>query len=94
MMQAAHFRRHHDRTRACMHRVRSMKEECLDGLIPIGDRHYRRALTEYVEHYHGDRNHQGIGNRLISGPSVIEMTGRVRRRPRLGGLLNFFARAA
>jgi putative transposase len=74
--------------------VRSIKEECLDQLIPIGDRHFRRAVAEYVEHYHRDRNHQGLDNRLISGPPTIEMTSRVRRRPRLGGLLNFYERAA
>jgi hypothetical protein len=32
--------------------MRSIKEECLDRLIPIGERHFRRALAEYVEHYH------------------------------------------
>ena len=74
--------------------VRSIKEECLDRLIPIGERHFRRAVTEYVEHYHEERNHQGLDNRLISGPLAIKMTSRVRRRPRLGGLLNFYARAA
>jgi transposase InsO family protein len=74
--------------------VRSIKEECLDRLIPIGDRHFRRAVAEYVEHYHGERNHQGLDNRLISGPPVIQMTTRVRRHPRLGGLLNFYERAA
>jgi transposase InsO family protein len=41
--------------------VRSIKEECLDRLIPIGERHFRRAVAEYVEHYHAERNHQGIG---------------------------------
>ena len=74
--------------------VRSIKEECLDRMIPIGERHFRRAVTEYVEHYHRERNHQGLDNRLITGPPVIEMTSRVRRRPRLGGLLNFYERAA
>jgi putative transposase len=74
--------------------VRSIKQECLNRLIPLGERHFRRALAEYVEHYHGERNHQGLDNRLISGPPVIEMTSRVRRRPRLGGLLNFYERAA
>ena len=74
--------------------VRSIKEECLDRLIPIGERHFRRAVAEYVEHYHGERNHQGLDNRLISGPPVIKMTSRVRRHPRLGGLLNFYERAA
>ena len=74
--------------------VRSIKEECLDRSIPIGERHVRRAVTEYIEHYHGERNHQGLDNRLISGPRVIKMTSRVRRRARLGGLLNFYERAA
>jgi putative transposase len=74
--------------------VRSIKEECLDRRIPIGERHVRRAVTEYVDHDHGERNHQGLDNRLISGPSVIQPTSRVRRRPRLGGLLSFYERAA
>jgi putative transposase len=74
--------------------VRSIKEECLDRLIAIRERHFRRAVAEYVEHSHEERNHQGLENRLISGPPVIKMTSRVRRRPRLGGLLNFYERAA
>ena len=74
--------------------VRSIKEECLERLIPIGERHFRRAVTEYLEHYHGERNHQGLENRLISGPPVIEITSGVRRYPRLGGFLNFYERAA
>jgi transposase InsO family protein len=74
--------------------VRSIKEECLDRLVPLGERHFRRAIAEYVAHYHGERNHQGLENRLISGEPPITTTGRVRRRPRLGGLLNFYERAA
>jgi putative transposase len=74
--------------------VRSIKEDCLNRLIPIGERHFRRAVTEYVAHFHGERNHQGLDNRLISRPPVIETTSRVRRRSRLGGLLNFYQRAA
>jgi transposase InsO family protein len=74
--------------------VRSIKDECLDRLIPIGARHFRRAVTEYVEHYHGERNHQGLDNHLISGPLAIETMNRVRRHSRLGGLLNFYQRAA
>ena len=71
----------------------SIKEDCLDWLIPIGEQLFRRAVTEYVEHYHGERNHQGLENRPISGRPVIERTRRVRRRSRLGGLLNFYQRA-
>jgi transposase InsO family protein len=74
--------------------VRSIKEECLDRMIPLGERHFRHALTEFVEHYHRERNHQGLDNRLIADPPVVESTSRVRRRPRLGGLLNFYEPAA
>ena len=74
--------------------VRSIKEECLDRIIPIGERHFRHAITEFVEHYHRERNHQGLDSRLIAGTPVTDRTRRVRCRPRLGGLLNFYERAA
>jgi transposase InsO family protein len=74
--------------------VRSIKEECLDRIIPIGERHFRHVITEFVAHYHRERNHQGLDNRLIAGTPVTDRTGRVRCRRRLGGLLNFYERAA
>ena len=74
--------------------VRSIKEECLDRIVPIGEWHLRRAVTAYVAHYHRERNHQGLGNRLIAGTPVINIASRVRCRSRLGGLLNFYERAA
>src|SRR5262245_7623364 len=74
--------------------VRSIKEECLDRLIPLGEPHFRRAVTEFVAHYHGERNHQGLGNELIEAPPRVARVGRIRRRSRLGGLLNYYARAA
>jgi putative transposase len=46
--------------------VRSIKESCLDRLILFGERSFRRAIHEFVAHYHHERNHQGIGNRLIA----------------------------
>ena len=73
--------------------VRSIKEECLDRLIPLGERHLRQAITYYVAHYHRERNHQGIENALIAGP-VTSRVGRVRRCPRPGELLNYYDRAA
>ena len=73
--------------------VRSINEECLARLVPIGERHFRRAVTEYLAHYHRERNHQGIENRLIAGAPTSGPAGRVRRRPRLGGLLNYYERA-
>ena len=74
--------------------VRSIKEECLNRLILLGERHHRRAVAEFVAHYHGERNHQGLGNELINGVPSAAGIGRVRRTSRLGGLLNHYARAA
>ena len=74
--------------------VRSIKEECLDRIVPIGERHFRRAVAEFVEHYHRERNHQGLDNRLIVGTPTTDAMGAIRRRARLGGLLNFYERAA
>jgi transposase InsO family protein len=74
--------------------VRSIKEECLDRLIPLGEGHFRRAVAEYVAHYHHEPNHQGLDNPLIAGATPSASVGRIRRRLRLGGLLNFYERAA
>ena len=74
--------------------VRSIKDECLHRVIPFGERHLRRTIAEYVEHYHRERNHQGIKNELIAGGPPTAPVGRIRRRPRLGGLLNYYYRAA
>jgi len=74
--------------------VRSIKEECLDRMIPLGEQHFRRAIIEFVAHYHLERNHQGLDNRLIAGTPAANAAGRVRRRSRLGGLLNYYEPAA
>jgi hypothetical protein len=63
-------------------------------VIPLGERHLRRTIAEYVEHYHRERNHQGLENELIAGAPSGERGCRIRRRPRLGGLLNYYERAA
>jgi len=55
----------------------------------------RRAVAEYMAHYHGERNHQGLNNRLIRRTrTVVANDGVVARRPRLGGMLNFYYREA
>ena len=74
--------------------VRSIKEECLNRLVPCGERHHRRAVAEFVAHYHRERNHQALDNDLIVGQPAKRRVGRVRRHQRLGGLLNYYARAA
>jgi len=74
--------------------VRSIKEECLNRVIPIGDRHLRRMIAEYVEHYHRAESPRP-GQRLIEGVSAgAGNLGRIRRRSRLDGLLNYYCRAA
>jgi hypothetical protein len=73
--------------------VRSLKEECLDRIIPIGETHLRRAITEFVARYHRERNHQGLRNELIDC-APTSGGGPVRRHSRLGGMLNFYKRAA
>jgi hypothetical protein len=57
-----------------------------DSMILLGERHFRRAVTEFVAHYHRERNHQGLENALIEGPPTAR-GGRVHRQQRLGGLL-------
>jgi putative transposase len=75
--------------------VRSIKSECLAQAIPIGEAHLRRAVRQYVEHYHSERNHQGIGNRLIdSSADDSRRRGSIECRERLGGLLRYYRRAA
>jgi putative transposase len=74
--------------------VRSVKAECLDRLIPVGERHLRGALAEFLVHYHRERNHQGLGNELIDGDGGPHHGGRVQRRQRIGGLLSYYHRAA
>jgi transposase InsO family protein len=77
--------------------VRSVKQECLSKLILFGEASLRRALAEFVEHFHTERNHQGRGNVLLF-PSNEARDGRRRRsvscRERLGGLLKYYCRAA
>src|SRR5436309_3244988 len=74
--------------------VRSIREECLDRLILFGERGLIRVLDEFVAHYHGERNHQGLGNDLIAPERLPRDGTRVRCRERLGGLLRYYHRAA
>jgi len=75
--------------------VRSIKSECLDRMIFFGEKSFRRTLAEYERHFLRERNHQGIGNRLVELDRRQRRTrGLVRRRERLGGLLNYYHRRA
>ena len=75
--------------------VRSVKEECLSKVILFGERSLRRALSEYVEHYHTERNHQGRENVLLFPRDTdAHREAPVRCRQRLGGLLRYYHQAA
>jgi putative transposase len=75
---------------ACSERwVRSVKEECLSKVLLIGERSLRLALSEYVVHYHAERNHQGKDNVLLFPRDTQTRGGPVQCRERLGGLLHY-----
>ncbi len=74
--------------------ARSIKEECLNRVVPLGKWHLRRLIREFVAHYHVERHHQGIGNALIDRPLLPLTAGSIRRRQRRGGLLSYYYRAA
>jgi hypothetical protein len=73
--------------------VRSIKEECLSQIIPLGEHHLRRAVAEYTEHYHLERNRQGLGSELIERPPRVGVGG-IACRERLGGVLRYYYRRA
>ena len=75
--------------------IGSVRRECLSRAIPLGERHLREIIREYVEHYHGERPHQSLGNKLIAATNDnAAMSGRVLRRRRLGGVLSYYHRDA
>jgi len=75
--------------------VRSIKDECLDRMILFGEASLRWALGAYVAHYHAERNHQGVGNRLLEPCATGNSTdGPIQCHERLGGMLSFYYREA
>ena len=76
--------------------VRSIKEECLSKLILFGENSLRRLVSEFLEHYHQDRNHQGKNNVLLFPAPAPHEPGRpgIHCQERLGGLLRYYSRAA
>ena len=75
--------------------VRSIKEECLSRVVVLGERHLRLLVRESVKRNHHERNHQGLDNQLLSEPPPPPASDAdVRRRKRIGGLLNYYHREA
>jgi transposase InsO family protein len=74
--------------------VGSVKSECLDRIVPLGEQHLRAAIRAFIDHYHEERPHQGLGNELITPNPTSRGAGPVRCRERLGGVLKFYYREA
>jgi putative transposase len=73
----------------------SLKSECLERMIFFGETSLRRAVNTYLDHYHEERNHQGLGNQIIKpGGEVGREKGDIQCRERLGGLLRYYHRSA
>lgn len=75
--------------------VLSIKQECLERMIFFSEESLRRAVSTFVAHYHQERNHQGLNNRLIEPETDAGKRGaRVCCRERLGGMLRYYYREA
>jgi len=75
--------------------VRTIKESCVDRMILVGEGSLRRAVREFADHYHHERNHQGLGNKLIEPlEELTNLEGAIVCRERLGGLLKYYHRPA
>ncbi len=77
--------------------VRSVREECLSRMILVGEASLRRALEQYLVHYNHERPHQGVANEILSpvpADRVGARDGPIKKRERLGGMLNFYYREA
>ena len=74
---------------------RSLKSECLDRMIFFGRKSLEKSVREYVEHYHRERNHQGLENELIEPEREDSaVVGTIECRERLGGILKYYHRRA
>ena len=76
--------------------VLTARRECLRWLIPLGEKHLRLILSEYVEHHcDTERNHQGLDNESLTPlPANSNADGAIQCRERLGGILKYYYRDA
>jgi hypothetical protein len=69
----------------------SFKREVAQRMIFFGEQHLQRSIDEFLEYYHCERNHQGLAGQIIDSEKSIGSThGKLRRRQRIGGLLNYY----
>ncbi len=73
--------------------VRSIKYECLNRIIPMGEKHLELAINQYLKPYNAERNHQGIENQLIR-PEILSKDGDISLKKHLGGMLTYYYRQA
>ena len=76
--------------------VGSCRRDLLDHVIPLGERHLKRLLSEYVHYYHSDRTHLGLDKDTPCGRSEAKPNpdSRIASVPRLGGLHHRYDLAA
>jgi hypothetical protein len=81
--------------------VGTLRRECLDHVLILGEQHLPEVLAEYQAHYNTARPHQGIAQRVPDSqhdgghPTVADLDReRVHRKPVLSGLINEYTRAA
>jgi transposase InsO family protein len=72
--------------------VKSVKDEALSRVILFGESSLRHVLSEYVEHYHQERCHQGLGNVIPfrARQAANDREGPIECRERLGGFLKYY----
>ncbi len=71
-----------------------LAKHSLERIVPLSEGHFRAALRAFVQHYHEERPHQGLGNELIAPTTTSSGTGPITCRARLGGVLKFYDREA
>jgi putative transposase len=76
--------------------VGTLRRECLDHVLILGERHLREVLAEYARHYNGHRPHQGRQQEppLRQPGHAADITARIERRRVVGGLISEYRRAA
>jgi putative transposase len=76
--------------------VGTLRRECLDHVLILGERHLREVLAEYALHYNGHRPHQGRPQEppLRQPGHAVDVTARIERRRVVGGLISEYRRAA
>jgi putative transposase len=76
--------------------VGTLRRECLDHVLILGEQHLRKVLAEYARHYNSHRPHQALHQRppLHEAGQAVDMTARIERRQVIGGLISEYWRAA